>query len=115
MSTIYKIRDRITGAYSKGGARPYWTLKGKVWKQKSHVSLHFVNILEYSSYTSVYDDAEVVEFELVEKSVTPVGEWIKAAKGRSQVRKQASRARREARLKEIRRQQWEGMKEEFGE
>lgn len=78
---VYKIRNRLTGAWSSGGYNLRWHLKrGKEWTSLSHVKLH-LGMFDEDKYQENDRDAavradmvnwEIVEYDLVESSVVPV-------------------------------------------
>ena len=72
---MFKIRDKKTGKFSTGGVYPRFTKSGKAWMHIGHVKNH----LNVVMYTKSYEgkDLEVVEFEIVEKSVKDLWEFEK--------------------------------------
>jgi hypothetical protein len=89
---MYKIRNTKTGLYSKGGDRPSWSKAGKVWKRLGDLSSHFTQV--GARGRSVYQDAEVVEFELVEKLITPAINFVQEADRRRQDKIEEAEQRR---------------------
>ena len=73
---IYKIRDKKTGLFSKGGNPPIFDKVGKSWTSFKNVKLHLR--MRASGYDNngkfIYDsdkikDLEVIEYRLVATSV----------------------------------------------
>jgi hypothetical protein len=83
--TVYKIRRKSDGLFSTGGIAPAFSPKGKTWTNRGALTNHLVLIrgqierarryIELypqsysrinSSLSTLYNDCEVVEFELVE-------------------------------------------------
>lgn len=82
---IFKIRDRETGLFSTGGMSPGWSKKGKTWTARGHVTSHLTqfNSNPYGrGRATTYDNADVVEFEVVEteEGTIPVNDWKPTAK-----------------------------------
>lgn len=67
---IFKIRDAQTGLFSMGGMFPRWTKKGKSWSNIGHVKTHIKNLSRH--LIKNIDHWEVVEYELVETTVSTV-------------------------------------------
>jgi hypothetical protein len=65
---IYKIRDKSTGLFSKGGTSTYnlWTKEGKSWSNIGHIKNHINQFLNkgVKSKHYPYDNAEIVEIEV---------------------------------------------------
>jgi hypothetical protein len=61
---MYRIRRKVDGLFSTGGGYPRWTKKGKVWNSIGSLKAH----LHLQNYGKS-DNYEVVELEMVEKSV----------------------------------------------
>lgn len=65
----YKIRDKNTGLFSRGGSYNYdiWSKNGKTWANIGHVKSHlrqFFDSKNHLSKTYPYDNAEIVEIEI---------------------------------------------------
>lgn len=61
---VYKIRNKETGLFSKGGTgRDVWTKTGKSWSNIGHVKLH-LNMHNKNKRNYPYANAEVVEVEI---------------------------------------------------
>jgi len=79
---MFKIRHKKTGRYSKGGsdvefngAGQGWAKEaGKVWLKIGHVRNHINMIVGYKGVVPV--DWEVVQYEVVEKSVSPIADHV---------------------------------------
>jgi hypothetical protein len=72
---IYKIRNKDTGLFSKGGMTPYWSKKGKTWNSFGHLKLHLSQMVKIDYYTKQVtyrakdlDKWEIIEIEVVETS-----------------------------------------------
>ncbi|PLC44510.1 hypothetical protein C0Q88_07470 [Ralstonia pickettii] len=69
---VFKVRDKTTGLFSKGGISKRFDEKGKIWHTVGTVRGHLAMFQDkdYRTRTSVYPprvkNLEVVEFELVE-------------------------------------------------
>jgi hypothetical protein len=55
IETSYKIRNRLTGEYSRGGSWPSFTKKGKIWSTKGGLTNHVGQHLMESRYTGYID------------------------------------------------------------
>lgn len=69
MSKIYKIRNKETGKFSKGGSSSYniWTKEGKSWSSLGHLKNHLHLFIDYKGDISKdypYQNAEVIEVEI---------------------------------------------------
>jgi hypothetical protein len=109
----YKIR-RSDGLYSTGGMDPDFQKKGKVWREKHHLSNH-LNQCRNVDY--IYRNCKVIEFEVIERA--PEGpslqERIAAMHARERGRQEErERWREEFKRKEAERN-LEGIKKEFPE
>lgn len=73
-TTVFRIRQDKTGLFSSGGTRPSFSKKGKIWKERGHLSNH---LAQFNDRNDVYKDCTVVEYEIreFEGSSTPVAEW----------------------------------------
>lgn len=105
--TIFVI-ENPSGMRSRGGNSPTFDEWGKVWRKKGHITNHLIGI-ENSRASwrkpragdpeGLYAECEVVEYELVEKSRTPVQEYIDGYKDRrrkaAEAKEQAAQERRE--------------------
>lgn len=71
---IYKIRHKATGLFSTGGNEPKWTTMGKTWTKLSYVHSHLSQ-----SYLKpdVYNDAEIVESEVILTPIEPANNYRK--------------------------------------
>lgn len=110
--TVYKIR-RKDGLFSTGGTTPSFTKKGKVWRQRGHVSNH---LAQMHRPESTYCDCELVEYQLIEAEVgaTLIAEAVAAMKERKDERKRRHKEWVDAYLKNQRRLQYEALQKEFG-
>jgi hypothetical protein len=69
---LYKIKNRKTGLYCTGGSHPQWTAKGKSWNTMGHVKAHLTWIRQWPDLANIYNDADIVELELVERKTMSV-------------------------------------------
>jgi hypothetical protein len=90
---FFKIRNKNTGLYSRGGSYPTWSKLGKVWKRRCDLSSHFTNI--GAKAATYYADAEVIEIIVTETEMTavPAIEYVNASKERAEKRKLESEMR----------------------
>lgn len=105
---IWKIRNKTTGLFSKGGSTPGWNKTGKVWKQLSHLNAHFNHVT-----ARYYADCEVVMYEINEVSTTPTQDFLDIAKQRKEAREARYEQERIAYRKAERLRMYEQLKEEF--
>ena len=69
--TLFKIRRRTDGLFSKGGVEPTFSKTGKVWKRRGDVSGH-LSQLNRRTIREFYENCEVVEFSIIEDHATEV-------------------------------------------
>jgi len=85
MTTHYKIRSKESGLYSKGKAAMvvysiddhcsgYWNKTGKIWPSLGSLRTHFNAVLGHGR--GIPESWEVVELEVIEKSVKSPIDWI---------------------------------------
>lgn len=70
MKLIYKIQNKKTGEFATASS---WSKSGKFWNHISHVKRH---INEHFGIENKYDQAELVVYEIVEVSRTPMNDLI---------------------------------------
>jgi hypothetical protein len=70
---IYKIRNKVTGEYSKGGGHPYFNKRGKIWKGIGPLKNH-INLVKEYRLLSLYKDCEIVIFEVTETEVKTISD-----------------------------------------
>lgn len=68
-SKLFKIRNKETGEFSKGGAWSYniWTKGGKTWTNIGHVKNHLNQFLHHYNNDNErhpYHNAEIIEVEV---------------------------------------------------
>jgi hypothetical protein len=114
MSSLYKIRSKKTGLFSTGGQWPKWSKLGKIWTVRGHISSHFTGLSPNGRREYQNNDAEIVEIELIVKSVTPVEELIADAKRRKEIREEAARQARENRHVVLEKAEFERLLKKFG-
>lgn len=80
MTKLYKIRNTITNEYSNGGSYPSFTSRGKMWKGLGQLRNHLAMLKPYGSDKvgkfHLYEDCEIVEYELVERQTISMVEEI---------------------------------------
>jgi len=69
---VYKIRDKNTRLYSKGGmnGNKLWSENGKSWNTLGHIKLHINNLkgdFRNSSKIDLYDNSEIVVMKEVKR------------------------------------------------
>lgn len=108
---VYKIRRKRDGKYSSGGIWPKFSTKGKSWSQKNHITSH-LNVVRNKR---VYNDCEIVTFELTEKEVDskPVSQYIEEREQQQQERELAAQRRREQEREHQQYQLFLQLKEKF--
>jgi len=113
---VFKIRRKIDGLYSVGGTTPGFNKNGKIWKQKNHLTSHLSQFAGgWSSNRNLYDDCELVTFELTETETNaiPLSQYI-AERNQARLDREHERdlatARRE---QKARRKEFEKLKKEF--
>jgi hypothetical protein len=114
---IYKIRSKKTGEYSMGGTDGQFNKKGKIWKQRNHLSSH-INQLSSRGRKSYQDhDAEIELLEIIEipVEVTSVSVWVSESQQRRAEKEAAQRERAAAFNLERARAEYERLKKQFGE
>lgn len=72
--SIFKIKNQ-QGLFSTGGIFPEWSKRGKVWKTLGNLKSHLTLIANERNY-KIYNGCNIVEFEMIEKSITPVDKII---------------------------------------
>lgn len=80
--TVFRVEK--DGLFSSGGLNPLFVKNGKTWMKRSHVKNHFKQQRLYNceTHTPIYlyqeypNDAEVVEYTLVEVKRTPVRKFM---------------------------------------
>ena len=80
MTKFYKIKNTITNEYSSGGSHPHFSNKGKVWKSLGQLRSHLAMLKPHGSDKvgrfHLYDDCEIIEYELTEKQTISMVEEI---------------------------------------
>ena len=62
---IYKIRRKSDGKYSNGGLAPFFSDYGKTWGSERHVRIHLEMFRCEIDAMDLYDDCEIIEYDLV--------------------------------------------------
>jgi hypothetical protein len=112
MDTIYKIR-RPDGLFSTGGAYPGFNKKGKIWRQKGHITNHLNQVSRSGAYTG----AVIVTYEIVETEVDsqPVTDYIDDIRQRRAAEEQRKAEARRSREDLADRALYEQLHKRFGE
>lgn len=99
---VYKIRRTTDGLFSKGGEKPFFDTKGKLWKARNHVTSHMTQLGD-NKKSFFYKDCEVVSFEIVETEFEKIHalEWKETDKTsrKKEIEKEQRKMREEERLK----------------
>lgn len=66
---VYKIRDKETGLFSKGGSSHWniWTKVGKSWSNIGHIKNHLHMFIDHDGVKNQgypYSNAEIIEVEI---------------------------------------------------
>lgn len=67
MSKVYKIRDKKTGLFSRGGTRVsyLWSKQGKAWSNIGHIKNHLIQFYSHSvAKENPYANAEIIEIDI---------------------------------------------------
>jgi len=125
MAIVFKIRRTTDGLFSMGGMCPGFNKTGKIWKQKGHLTNHLGQVDNRRHHrplhpnqglSRVYDDCEIVPYELVETPAGPgvtISAYLAEIEQRKQDREEAFNKRHEKWKEEQRRKQYEELKKEF--
>lgn len=96
LEPVYKIRDSVTGLWSRGGESARFTKRGKVWTSRGHLLAHLVQYLKYDYHGAFYTPTgqshrrfinhigatwEVVEISEKGTTITLASEFVKQAPG----------------------------------
>jgi len=105
--TIFKIRRRIDGLYSRGGMEPSFSKTGKTWNNRGPLTNHLNIVCD----PRVYGQCDVVEIEVryTEADITPASDWIarieaqkeQKERDRKDRQRQATEARERAELERL--------------
>lgn len=118
MALVYKIRRKSDGLFSMGGTSPHFNKKGKIWKQRGHLTSHINQLWSAKECKMYIDECEVVTYELVETETgdtLSIADYLEEIATRKADREEAARLRSEAFQRDQRRKQYEALKDEFGE
>jgi len=128
MATHYKIRRKTDGLFSTGGGDPNFTTGGKTYTTMGAVQNHISTISKRTrrvpphSYQGqrepsfeIYEDCELVEFELVETATQDVMPLILGKKQVRDQKEQEYREKQEQREKLKRQQLYTQLNKEFGD
>ena len=82
MEVVYKLRDKSTGLFSKGGTIGDFNKTGKIWKTPGHVRSHLKQFEHTCSRDKTnrlienINNWEIVEYKLVEINRTDLFSFI---------------------------------------
>ena len=121
---IYKIRRKSDGLFSKGGSTPHFNKKGKIWKQRGHLTSHINQLwnggrsMRYGNDATnhVYTDCEIVPYEIVETPVAgtqTIMDYISERQLEKAEKNRLAVIAREASDKQRRQNQYLKLKQEF--
>ena len=122
---VYKIRRRSDGLFSGGGSMPHFSKKGKIWKQRGHLTSHLNQLWHggitnwnytHPHQTHIYEDCEIVPYEIIEKpldTTQTIMDYIEEREEEQRQKELEYQRRREETAKEARREEYERLKEEF--
>ena len=113
MTTLFRIRSSKTGEFSTGGSYPCFKKNGKVWKRSCDVSLHLSHVAPDALKTYRDHDAQIVEYEYVEKSTQSIDTRVAEIENRKHQKVLEQQARRDEWEKSLRKRQYEELKKEF--
>lgn len=71
---LYRIKNTVTGKYSKGGMKENWSKRGKFWMGKTDLLKHFRYLDTYNRFW-YNKNCKVVEYEITENSEVEVDEF----------------------------------------
>ena len=111
---VYKIKDTVTGLYSRGGTWPTFSKTGKVWRNKSALGNHLVLVMEGRD-KSKYKDCVIEPYELVETSFTgiPVDSYYDPIKERRAIKQKESELAWKKYREDLERAEFERLKSKF--
>jgi len=124
MAIVFKIR-RSDGLFSMGGSTPGFNKTGKMWTHKGHLTRHLGQLDNRRHHRSlkgrpglskVYDDCEIVSYELVETLAATgvtIKDYLAEINQRKDDREAAYIKSRKERQTEDRRKQYEILRQEF--
>lgn len=76
---MFKIKNTKTGLFSKGGYNPVFSVEGKIFAKRGHITSH-LSQLDADMVKKYYADCIVVEYELSEVAILDsVLDWKPAA------------------------------------
>lgn len=116
---VFKIRKKGTNLFSSGGADPRWTTKGKTWGSRAHVTCHLGQVHQPRSGgwsrrdLADYADAEIVEYNVVEASVTDVTTAFQQIRDKKATQKAKEEAAARKRQEDAEREQLRKLKAKF--
>ena len=82
MEKVFKLRDKSTGLFSKGGTLGDFNKSGKIWKNQGHLRSHLKQFEHLSSRDKTnrlidnISNWEIVEYELTEKETIDLFSFI---------------------------------------
>ena len=72
---IYKIRNKVTGLWSKGGSYPRWGNPGKTWLTIGQLRTHITSVIN-SGYSVNFSEWEVISYQVTELDSKPIHEVV---------------------------------------
>jgi hypothetical protein len=91
---VYMIQSK-DGQFSSGGTYPRWGRKGKIWRQRGHLSNHLAQSGSHGRQFYTAGGAKVVEYMLTQepKNAYPIAEYIEAVDKRRNERQNKHKVR----------------------
>lgn len=114
---VFKIRDKATGLFSRGGTNinNLWTKEGKSWSNIGHLKNHLNQFASNRNSTDPYTNAEILEVEInydtcMKMDVSEIFDEMKLNKSQLE---EKSRLRFKKWLEERERKQLEQLKKKY--
>lgn len=92
VTTMYRIKNLDNGLYSSGGTYPSWTPKGKIWRQKNHLTCHLSLCPGKYRGNIVVEAIEVIEIVVLQEPLTT---FVAEATARKEKREASEKIKRE--------------------
>lgn len=115
---FYMIRRKSDGFFSKGGARPTFSKRGKKWNTIGHIKNHLSLFIGYKyDGTGVYEDCELVVFKMVvnEDRTESLGDLIQTYWQEKKDREALKRLRWQKQKTEKEIEKYEELKKKYGD
>lgn len=114
---VYKIKNRVTGEYARGGTHigsRRWSRKGKIWSELRFVISHLSMVsLGYKILPSEYKDADIVEIGADERVVCSVFDKITEKRNEAMEKEIKIQERIIKRMEEEERRKYEELKAKY--